>query len=70
MDGLLLVVSTLLISLVLLQSAKADAASSVITGGNSDLFSNRKERGGEAVLTKVTAVVGFTFFMLCVFMSF
>ena len=70
MDTLLLIVSTILIALVLLQSGKADGASSVITGGNADLFSNRKERGGEAALTKITAFVGFLFFMLCLVMSF
>ena len=70
MEMLLLIVSVLLISLVLLQSGKADGASSVITGGNSDLFSNRKERGGEVVLTRLTAFIGFLFFILCLVMSF
>lgn len=70
MEILLLIVSVLMISLVLLQSGKADGASSVITGGNSDLFSNRKERGGEVVLTRFTGFIGFLFFMLCLVMSF
>lgn len=70
METLLLIVSVLLISLVLLQSGKADGASSVISGGNSDLFTNRKERGGEVVLTRVTAFLGFLFFMMCLIMSF
>ena len=70
MEMLLLIVSVLLISLVLLQSGKADGASSVITGGNSDLFANRKERGGEVVMTRITAFTGFLFFMLCLVMSF
>ena len=45
MEIALLIVSILLIAIVLLQSGKAEAASQIIQGGNSDLFSNRKERG-------------------------
>ena len=70
METVLAIVSALLIAIVLLQSGKADATGSIITGGNSDLFANRKERGGEAVITKVTAFLGFLFFVLCLVMSF
>ena len=42
MQVLLIIVSILLIGIVLLQSGKAEGASSIITGGNSDLFKNRK----------------------------
>ena len=38
MTTLLIIVSILLIAIVLLQSGKAEGASSIITGGNSDLF--------------------------------
>ena len=47
MKTLLIIVSILLIGIVLLQSGKAEGASSIISGGNDDLFKNRKERGGE-----------------------
>ena len=66
MKTLLIIVSILLIGIVLLQSGKAEGASSVITGGNDDLFKNRKERGGELVVTYATAVLGLTFFVLCI----
>ena len=46
MTVLLMIVSILLIALVLLQSGKAESASNIISGGSSDLFANRKERGG------------------------
>ena len=43
---ILMIVSVLLIIIVLLQSGKAESGN-IITGGNADLFMNRKERGGE-----------------------
>ena len=66
MKTLLIIVSILLISIVLLQSGKAEGASSIITGGNDDLFKNRKERGGELVVTYTTAILGIAFFVLCI----
>ena len=44
MEIAVLIISIFLIGLVLLQSAKAESASQIIQGGNSDLFANRKER--------------------------
>ncbi len=66
MTTLLIVVSILIIGIVLLQSGKAESASSVITGGNDDLFKNRKERGGELFITYTTVVLGVAFFILCI----
>ena len=66
MEILLIIVSILLISIVLLQSGKAEGASSIITGGNDDLFKNRKERGGELFITYTTVVLGVAFFVLCI----
>ena len=66
MTALLITVSILLIAIVLLQSGKAEGASSIITGGNDDLFKNRKERGGELFITYTTAFLGIAFFVLCI----
>ena len=66
MKTLLIIVSILIIAIVLLQSGKAEGASSIITGGNSDLFKNRKERGGELFVTYLTAFLGVVFFVLCI----
>ena len=33
---------------------------------NNDLFKNRKERGGELVVTYATIVLGVAFFVLCI----
>ena len=68
MKTLLIIVSILLIAIVLLQSGKAEGASSIITGGNSDLFKNRKERGGELFVTYLTVFLGVAFFVLCIIM--
>lgn len=66
MQVLLIVVSILIIALVLLQSGKAEGASSIISGGNDSLFKNRKERGGELFITYTTMVLGVIFFILCI----
>lgn len=69
METAVMIISVLLIGIVLLQSGKAEASSQIIQGGNSDLFANRKERGFELFITRVTFVLGFAFFMLCLFIS-
>ena len=69
MEIAVMIVSVLLIAIVLLQSGKAEAASQIIQGGNSDLFANRKERGFELFITRITFVLGFAFFVLCLLIS-
>ncbi len=69
MEIAVIIVSILLIAIVLLQSGKAESASQIIQGGNADLFSNRKERGLELFISRVTMLLGFTFFVLCLIMS-
>ncbi len=66
----LLVISILLIILVLLQSAKADGGPTIISGGQSELFANRKERGSELVITRITALLGLAFFVICIVSMF
>lgn len=66
MQVLLIIVSILIIAIVLLQSGKAEGASSIISGGNDSLFKNRKERGGELFITYTTMVLGVIFFVLCI----
>ncbi|MDD2469966.1 MAG: preprotein translocase subunit SecG [Bacilli bacterium] len=70
METLLIIVSILLIIIVLLQSEKAESTSQVIMGGNADLFSNRKERGGELFVSRLTMILGILFFCICLFSSF
>ena len=69
MEIALLIVSIFLIAIVLLQSGKAEAASQIIQGGNSDLFSNRKERGVELFISRLTFALGLIFFVLCMAIS-
>lgn len=66
----LLVVSILLIIIVLLQSGKAESAAQIISGGNSDLFTKRKERGSELFISRVTLVLGLSFFVICLVSMF
>lgn len=69
MEIAVIIISVLLIAIVLLQSGKAEAASQIIQGGNSDLFANRKERGFELFITRITFLLGFAFFVLCLLIS-
>lgn len=64
METILIVVSVLLIALVLLQSNKAQAGGQIISGGNSELFQNQKERGAELLITRLTFVLGLVFFVI------
>lgn len=64
MKTFLLIISILLIVIVLLQSNKAEGASQIISGGNSDLFSKRKERGLELLISRITLVLGMIFFLV------
>ncbi len=70
METVLLVVSILLIIIVLLQSGKAESAAQIISGGNSDLFTKRKERGSELFISRVTLVLGLSFFAICLVSMF
>ena len=65
---ILMIISILLIIIVLLQSGKAESAS-IIQGGSSELFQNRKERGGELFITRLTYVLGIAFFVLCIILD-
>ena len=67
MQVVLIIVSILLIAIALLQSGKAESASNAITGGNDSLFANRKERGGELFMCRLTLVLGIIFFIICTF---
>lgn len=70
MKTALLIVSILLIIIVLLQSVKADGGPQIISGGQSELFSNRKERGSELIITRITMVLGLAFFVICLVSMF
>lgn len=70
MKTVLLIVSILLIIIVLLQSMKAEGAAQIISGGNSDLFTKRKERGSELFISRVTLVLGLVFFGICLISMF
>ncbi|HIT10317.1 MAG TPA: preprotein translocase subunit SecG [Candidatus Onthousia faecigallinarum] len=66
----LLIISILLIIIVLLQSNKAEGGAQILSGTTSDLFKNRKERGSELVMTRITMILGAAFFIICLVSSF
>lgn len=69
MEIALLVISVLLIIIVLLQSGKAESAGQIVSGGNSDLFANRKERGLELFISRLTMLLGVAYFALALFIT-
>ncbi len=69
MEIVLIIVSVLLIALVLLQSSKASDAGQIITGGNSMLMSQMKERGAEKFITRLTYVLGFLFIAISLYLG-
>lgn len=69
MKTVLLIICVLLIAIVLLQSNKAEGTSQIISGGNSDLFSQRKERGLELFISGLTFALGGLFFIICILMN-
>lgn len=70
MEIALLIISILLIIIVLLQSGKAEGAAQIISGGSSDLFTKRKERGSELVISRITLALGLAFFIISLVSSF
>ena len=66
MNTIILIISILLIVVVLLQSGKAAGTSGFLTGGNTELFQNRKERGGELFMTRLTYTLSFLFIALSI----
>lgn len=70
MQTILIIISILLIAIVLLQAGKAESASNALTGGNDSLFQNRKERGGELFITRLTCLLGIAFFLICLIIGF
>ena len=69
MEILLIIVSIVLLALVLLQSNKASEAGQIITGGNSMLMGQMKERGAEKFITRLTFATGFLFIILSMIMG-
>lgn len=69
MEIVLIIISVLLIALVLLQSNKASDAGQIITGGNSMLMSQMKERGAEKFITRLTYILGFLFIAISLYLS-
>jgi preprotein translocase subunit SecG len=68
--GALLVICGVLIVLVLMQSSKSTDVNNIMSGGTSDLFKNRKERGSELVISRLTLILGLIFVITCLVISF
>ena len=63
---LMVIVSVAIIVLSLLQGGKSEGLVSALTGQNSNLFSQSKERGPEVVLSRITIGLAIAFFVLAI----
>lgn len=68
-DILLIIVSSLLITIIVLQQSKEDAAKA-FTGEKSELFANKKQRGAELWIMRITAALSIVFFVLAILAAF
>ena len=66
MNIAIIIISILIIIIVLLQAGASEGAGFLTGNNSSDLFKNRKERGGELFITRTTIVLGTVYFVLCV----
>lgn len=66
LDVLLMVISVALIIICLLQSGKTDGIVNALTGQNSNLFANQKDRGIDLILSRVTMGLGIAFFVVAI----
>ena len=68
--GLLLVVSVLIIIAVMMQPSKQNSAASAFTGGADQLFGKQKARGFEAVMQKITAILGVSWGVIALVLAY
>jgi preprotein translocase subunit SecG len=67
---LLVIDSLALIAIVLLQSGKSAGLSGAISGGAEQLFGQKKARGIDAVLNRVTTVLAVLFFVFAIAVAY
>ncbi len=68
--GVMIVLSILLIIVVLMQPTKQNSAASAFTGGADQLFGKQKARGFEAVMQRITAVLGAAFIIVAFVLAY
>ncbi|MDF7637697.1 preprotein translocase subunit SecG [Leuconostocaceae bacterium ESL0958] len=70
LTGALLVVGFFIIVAVMMQPSKQQDALSALSGGATDLFTERKSRGFEAVMRRVTVVLGGLWFVIAIVLMY
>jgi len=66
LNVLLIIISVALTILCLLQSGKSDGIVNALTGQNSNLFAQHKERGAELIISRITMGLAIAFFIIAV----
>ncbi len=68
LDVLMVIVCIAIIVLSLLQSGKSEGLVSALTGQNSSLFKESKERGPEVIFSRITMGLAVAFFVIAIMM--
>ncbi len=66
LDILMVIICFALIVLSLLQSGKSEGLVSALTGQNSSLFNQTKERGPELLFSRITMGLAVAFFVVAI----
>ncbi|GEK05172.1 preprotein translocase subunit SecG [Schleiferilactobacillus harbinensis] len=67
---LLIIDSIAIVIAVMMQPTKQQDALNALSGGGGELFGQQKKRGFEAFMEKVTAVLGFLFFVFALILVY
>ncbi len=67
---LLIIDSIAIVIAVMMQPSKQQDALNALSGGGGELFGQTKKRGFEAVMERVTAVLGVLFFVLALILVY
>ncbi|MBE9389465.1 preprotein translocase subunit SecG [Vagococcus salmoninarum] len=68
--GVMIVISILIIIAVMMQPSKQNSAASAFSGGADQLFGKQKARGFEAVMQKITAVLGVSWVVVALLLAY
>lgn len=69
-QGLLLIDSFLIVIAVLIQPTKQQDALNALSSGAANLFGKQKSRGFEAVMERITVVLGILFFIFAIWLEY
>lgn len=68
--GLMIIVSILMVISIMMQPSKQNSAASAFSGGADQLFGKQKARGFEAVMRRITAILGAVWIVIGILLAY